>query len=230
MKYSKTIKANFLKRVNRFIGIVEINGHAKTVHIKNTGRCKELLIQGTEVYLEPAGNAQRKTKYDLVAVNKNNSNKIVNIDSQAPNKLVAEWLGKSGIFSDKALIKQEQVYGKSRFDFYIEDGPRKAFMEVKGVTLEDDNAALFPDAPTERGVKHLNELIDAAKKGYEAYVVFVIQFSGAKLFAPNAKTHKEFAIILHKAKLNGVKVIAVDCAVDTDAISIDNYVQVETAK
>lgn len=227
MKYNKLTNAKFLNRINRFAGIVDINGKEETVHIKNTGRCKELLILGTEVYLEQSDNPKRKTKYDLVAVDKNNSNKIVNIDSQAPNKLVSEWLGSSGIFSSDALIKQERVYGNSRFDFYIENGARKAFMEVKGVTLEKNGIALFPDAPTERGIKHLNELIDAVQKGFEAYVVFVIQFKGAKLFSPNVKTHKEFADTLRKASKKGVKVFAVDCIVEADGIIINDYVKTE---
>lgn len=227
MIYNKTLKANFVKRINRFVGIVDINGYEETVHIKNTGRCKELLIKGINVYLEPINKTDRKTKYDLVAVDKNNSNKVVNIDSQAPNKLVAEWLENSKIFSNKALVKQEKTYGNSRFDVYVEDGSRKAFIEVKGVTLEQDGIAMFPDAPTERGVKHLKELINAVNNGYEAYIIFVIQFYGAKLFKPNAKTHEEFANVLKEAETAGVKIIAVDCLVNTQSIKINNYVSVD---
>ncbi len=225
MTYDKIVRGTFLKRINRFIAFVEIDGKEETVHVKNTGRCKELLIESVDVYLQPSDKPDRKTKYDLVAVVKN-GNKVVNIDSQMPNKLVVEWLGKSGLFSKQARVKQEKVYGKSRFDVYVEDEGRKAFIEVKGVTLENDGVAMFPDAPTERGTKHLYELMDAVDEGYEAYIIFVIQLSGTKLFSPNRKTDERFARALKEAESKGVKIIAVDCVTYTDSITIDGFVDV----
>ncbi|MDF2803338.1 MAG: sfsA, partial [Anaerocolumna sp.] len=168
------IKAGIFKaRPNRFVAHIEIDGHIEICHVKNTGRCKELLLPDCIVYVEEASNTARKTKYSLIAVLK--GEKIINMDSQIPNKAVHEWLLEGNLFQDITLIKPEKVYGNSRFDFYIETSKQKIFMEVKGVTLEEDGVVRFPDAPTERGVKHMNELISCTKQGYEAYILFVIQ-------------------------------------------------------
>ncbi|MBR4934136.1 MAG: DNA/RNA nuclease SfsA, partial [Clostridia bacterium] len=173
MKYDNVREGRFISRPNRFIAIVELDGEEITVHVKNTGRCKELLIPGCTVYLEKAKNPERKTPYDLIAVKKGDI--LINMDSQVVNGAAEEWIKKSGIFSSDARVKREVTHGASRFDLYIEDGDRRAFLEVKGVTLEKEGAALFPDAPTLRGVKHLNHLSEVILEGYEAYVLFVIQ-------------------------------------------------------
>ena len=178
MKYSNVIKGKFISRPNRFIAQVEIDGKCETVHVKNTGRCKELLISGTTVYLAKADNPERKTAYDLIGVEKQRMGKpelSVNMDSQAANDAAAEWLQKGPLFPKDARICREVRYGNSRFDFYIEYEGKTAFLEVKGVTLEQDGIALFPDAPTERGVKHIKELISCKQNGYEAYILFVVQ-------------------------------------------------------
>lgn len=229
MKYKNIIAGKFLSRPNRFIATVEINGLPETVHVKNTGRCKELLIPGAKVYLAAFNNPSRKTKYDLIAVTKTTKDKriLINMDSQIPNDVVDEWLKDSDLFSDKASISREVTFGSSRFDFYVSDGKRKAFLEVKGVTLEKDGVALFPDAPTVRGVKHIHELIRAAELGFEAYVLFVIQMKGVQKFIPNAQTHPAFADALQQASGSGVKIIAMDCVVTKDSIKIDEQVPIE---
>lgn len=229
MEYKRIEKGIFLARPNRFIAKVEISGEVHTVHVKNTGRCKELLVKGATVFLEKSDNPARKTQYDLVAVIKERDNKkmLINMDSQVVNDVAGEWIAKGHIFSDKAVIKREVTYGDSRFDFYIEDCDRKAFLEVKGVTLENDGVASFPDAPTERGVKHLNELVRCIDEGYEAYVLFVIQMKGVFKFIPNDATHKSFGDALRKAKNKGVKVLAVDCNVAESSIDADRFVEVE---
>ena len=224
MKYTNIIKAKFISRPNRFISYVTIDGKTEVAHVKNTGRCKELLIPKTTVYLEIADNPARKTKYDLITVEKNNT--LVNIDSQAPNKVIEEWLKKGKIFSKKAVIKREFTYNKSRFDFYVEDGKRKAFIEVKGVTLERDGIAYFPDAPTERGVKHIQELQGSLKEGYEAYIIFVIQMKNIKALRPNDETHKAFGDALRKASKAGVKVLALDSIIKPDSILADQPISV----
>ncbi len=229
MKYRDIITGVFLSRPNRFIANVEIDGVSETVHVKNTGRCKELLVSGVKVYLSVSDNPDRKTKYDLVAVKKMAKNKevLINMDSQIPNDAVEEWLKQGALFSQKALISREATFGSSRFDFYVSDGNRKAFLEVKGVTLENDGIAMFPDAPTIRGVKHIYELIHAAELGYEAYVLFVIQMKGIQKFIPNDKTHPEFANALKKAAQSGVKIVAMDCIVTEDSIVIDSQIPIE---
>ena len=228
MKYKKIIKGQFVSRPNRFIARVLINGVEETVHVKNTGRCKELLVDKATVYLYESDNPARKTKYDLIAVEKNtpNGTLLVNMDSQVPNDVAEEWLKECYLFSKNAVIKREFTYNKSRFDFYIEDGSRKAFLEVKGVTLENDGVASFPDAPTERGIKHINELVEAVKEGYEAYILFVIQLKGINLFVPNDLTHKAFGDALRNAQKSGVKIIAVDSIIEPDSIRIDEFVPV----
>ena len=224
MKYTNIIKAKFISRPNRFISYVDIEGKTEVAHVKNTGRCKELLIPQANVYLEVAENPARKTKYDLITVEKNKA--LVNIDSQAPNKVIEEWLKKGKIFSKKALIKREFTYKKSRFDFYVEDGKRKAFIEVKGVTLERNGIAYFPDAPTERGVKHIQELQASLKEGYEAYIIFVIQMKNIKELRPNDETHKAFGDALREASKEGVKILALDSIIKPDSIVADQPIAV----
>ena len=230
MKYKNIFSGRFISRPNRFIAKVEIDGTEETVHVKNTGRCRELLTEGCTVYLEKSDNPDRKTKYDLVAVEKirnGKTNLLVNMDSQVPNAAAEEWLKKSGLFSSDAVIRREVTFGDSRFDFYIEDGERKAFLEVKGVTLESDGIALFPDAPTERGVKHIKELISCIEAGYEAYILFVIQMKEICLFRPNDKMHPEFGEALRNAESSGVKIIAMDCIVTPDSMEIDIPVEIQ---
>ena len=230
MKYSKIVEGKFISRPNRFIAYVEIDGKAETVHVKNTGRCKELLTDNATVYLSVSDNPARKTKYDLIAVKKGEL--LINMDSQIPNDVCEKWLKKGILFSDKAIIKREYTYKKSRFDFYIEDGERRAFLEVKGCTLENEGIASFPDAPTERGVKHIRELISALGDGYEAYILFVIQMKGISEFRPNDKTHKAFGDALREAKSKGVKILAYDSVVTPDSIAIDKeiYVNLDTCE
>ena len=215
MKYENITKATFIKRPNRFIAEVDIDGHKETVHVKNTGRCKELLIPGCEVWLTAPGSEGRKTKYDLVAVRKS-TGVLFNIDSQAPNKVVKEWLSKQGY--DKVI--PEYTYGDSRIDFYMEKENEKHLMEVKGCTLEIDGMGYFPDAPTERGVKHLRELVKAAKKGIKASLAFVIQMAGVDEVRPNVATHPEFGVALKEAKDAGVEVLFLKCHVEPDTLEI----------
>lgn len=228
MKYNNIVDGIFKSRPNRFIARVVVDGDEQTVHVKNTGRCKELLVENARVYLSRATNPDRKTKYDLVGVEKVTDRGVllINMDSQIPNDMVCEWLPVSGLFSDEAVIKREYTYGKSRFDFYVEDGNRKAFVEVKGVTLENNGVASFPDAPTERGIKHINELIGALSDGYEAYIIFVIQMKGVNEFMPDSERHPEFASALKRAGAEGVRIIAVDSIVSYDEIKIDNNITV----
>lgn len=230
MKYNNIVSAKFLRRVNRFIAHVELDGKETVVHVKNTGRCKELLIPGCIVYLERSDNPSRKTQYDLVTVEKIRPGKsplTVNMDSQAANEIAAEWLKKEFLFSADAVFRREVFYGDSRFDFYIEDGDRKAFLEVKGVTLENDGVAAFPDAPTDRGVKHLRELTESLKKGYEAYVLFIVQMKGISVLHPNDETHKAFGDALRNAANAGVRVLAVDCVVSPQEVYADQFIPVE---
>ncbi len=230
MRYNNIVKGIFKCRPNRFIAKVEINGKEETVHVKNTGRCRELLRENVTVYLEKSSNPNRKTAYDLVAVEKvreGKENLLVNMDSQIPNAVAFEWLtGENPLFSKNAKIKREVTFGDSRFDLYVEDGERKAFVEVKGVTLEHSGYALFPDAPTERGVKHINELVKATESGYEAYILFVIQMKEVHTFSPNEEMHADFAEALKNAYNKGVKVIAMDCVVTPDEMIIDKKVRV----
>ncbi len=224
MKYSHIVQGKFLERPNRFIAYVEVEGRKETVHVKNTGRCKELLMPGTTVYLEKSDKKDRKTLYDLVGVRKGEM--MVNIDSQAPNMVVEEFLREGKLFEDVVTIRPETFYGNSRFDFYIETAKEKIFMEVKGVTLEKDGVVLFPDAPSERAVKHVEELIKAKEEGYQVYVLFVIQMDAAKYFTPNEETHPEFAKVLCEAASQGVKVLAYNCKVTPDSLVLDEPVPV----
>ena len=230
MKYQNVVGADFVERLNRFVATVKMNGKTETVHVKNTGRCKELLVPGYRVYLEKSANQNRKTAFDLIAVEKERKGKpplLINMDSQIPNAAVEEWLEKGNLFSKNAKIKREVKFGSSRFDFYIEDGEKKAFLEVKGVTLEGDGIARFPDAPTERGIKHINELIAAKKQGFEAYILFVIQMKETHLFEPNNETHRQFGEALVRAQKSGVNILAVDCAVTPESITLENPVEIK---
>jgi len=215
MIYENITRANFIRRPNRFIAEVEIDGRKETVHVKNTGRCKELLIPGCEVWLTAPGTPGRKTKYDLVAVRKDNGI-LFNIDSQAPNKVVKEWLAGQGY--DKVV--PEFTYGNSRIDFYMERSGEKYLMEVKGCTLEVNGIGYFPDAPTERGVKHLRELAKAAKDGYKAILAFVIQMDGVSEVRANIDTHPEFGVALEEAKAAGVVVKFLKCHVEPDKLTV----------
>ena len=217
MKYDNIKKATFLNRPNRFIANVEIGGKKETVHVKNTGRCKELLLPGCEVYLTAPGTPDRKTKYDLVAVKKE-TGILFNIDSQAPNKVVKEWLQNKGY--DKVI--PEYTYGDSRIDFYMEKGDERYLMEVNGCTLEVDGIGYFPDAPTQRGIKHLNELAGAVKKGYKAILAFVIQMDGVSEVRPNVNTHPEFAKAFEDAKAAGVDILFLTCHVEPDLLVINS--------
>lgn len=224
MKYHRIEKGRFLERPNRFIAYVEINGKKEKVHVKNTGRCKELLIPGAEVYLEKSENETRSTAYDLVAVQK--KNRLINMDSAAPNKAVEEWLLKKQLFPGLTMLRPETTYKNSRFDFYAECGERKIFIEVKGVTLEEENVVSFPDAPSERAVKHVQELIEAAGEGYETYIIFAVQMADVDYFKPNEEKQKEFAEILQRARRAGVQIKAYDCQVGADSMEIRKEVPV----
>ncbi len=230
MKYQNIIPAIFLSRPNRFIAHVEINGKVEVAHVKNTGRCRELLIEGATVYLSVFDNLKRKTKYDLIAVVKQRDGGaplLINMDSQIANDVADEWLRSGALFSKKANIRREVTWGTSRFDFYIEDGDRRAFLEVKGVTLENDGVARFPDAPTERGIKHLNELASCVGEGYEAYLLFVVQMKGIRVVRPHDEMQKSFGDALRAAFRSGVQVMAVDCIVTPDSIVFDSEISVE---
>ena len=224
MKYTEIIKATFIKRLNRFVALCNIDGEEIYCHVKNTGRCGEILTVGAECFLEKASNPGRKYKYSLIAVKK--GERLINIDSQAPNKAAGEFLKSGRLFSDIENIKAESTYGKSRFDFYFEHSGKKAYLEVKGVTLEKNGAVYFPDAPTLRGTKHLNELCDCARKGYEAYVLFVVQMKGAEFFSPEEKNDPDFALSLRKAKECGVIILCYDCNVTEKEMNIADAVPV----
>lgn len=222
MRYQNIHRAIFLSRPNRFIAKVLLDGEEETVHVKNTGRCKELLVPGCTVYLERSANPARKTLYDLVTVEK--GERIINMDSQAPNKLFEEWARAGRFVPGLTLLRPETAWGHSRFDFYWESKERKGFTEVKGCTLEEDGWTYFPDAPTERGVKHMEELLLAKKEGYEAAVCFVIQMSDVKGFSPNDRTHPAFGRALREAAAGGVEVLAYQCEVIPEEVTITTKV------
>ena len=225
MRYGRVISGRFISRPNRFIAKVEIEGIEETVHVKNTGRCKELLVPNATVYLSVSNNPQRKTKYDLLAVEKVTSRGVltVNMDSQVVNDVALEYL-KS--LYPSAIIRREVTYKSSRFDFYIETENEKIFVEAKGVTLENDGVVSFPDAPTERGVKHIRELCSALSDGYYAHILFVVQMENAISFMPNDITHREFGTELRKAKELGVNIMAINCLVTPDTIIPYNRMEV----
>lgn len=224
MKYQHIVQAEFIDRPNRFIAHVLLEGREETVHVKNTGRCRELLNKGAVVYLEKSDNPTRSTAYDLIAVKK--GERLINMDSQAPNKAVGEWLLTKELFPGLVFVRPETKYGNSRFDFYVETENEKIFIEVKGVTLEDNGVVKFPDAPSDRAVKHVEELIQARKDEYGVYVIFVIQMEGVKYFLPNEATHAEFAKALQKAAREGVEILAYDCKVTPDSMEINQPVKV----
>ena len=224
MKYNNMVPGIFLARPNRFIAHVEIDGKSEIVHVKNTGRCRELLPVGAEVWCEVSDNPNRKTKFDLITVRK--GHRLINMDSQAPNKAAGEWLLGGGL-GEIQNLKAETFHEDSRFDFSFEKDGRKCFLEVKGVTLENEGVCAFPDAPTDRGAKHLNGLCKLAREGYGAYVLFVIQMAGVKYRHPNDATDPKFAAALREAAANGVQVLAVDCHVTEDTMEIRNPVPVK---
>lgn len=228
MRYENIEEGRFIERPNRFVAYVDIAGRREKVHVKNTGRCRELLIPGAPVYLEKSCNPDRSTAYDLIAVEK--KGRLINVDSQAPNRVVLEWLQTRQLFPDLVSIRPETVYGSSRLDFYIETAGEKIFMEVKGVTLEEEGEVRFPDAPSERAVKHVEELIRARREGYGACVLFVIQMKGVNYLIPNAATHPEFAEALRRASRAGVKLLAYDCLVTVDSLAIADAVPVYLEK
>lgn len=230
MKYEKIIKGNFIERPNRFVAIVETGGKKVTAHVKNTGRCRELLVPGATVYLEDFEGRMGsiKLKYSLIGVEKGNI--TVNMDSQAPNKIIKESLESGSLalpeMESLVMIKPEAVYGESRLDFYVKDCKgREGYIEVKGVTLETCGIAMFPDAPTERGIKHLHELQHAVGEGKKAFIIFVIQMKGVLSFEPNDERHKAFGDALREAACSGVTVLAYDCMVGEDFISLGDEVR-----
>lgn len=230
MQYSHVTAGEFIARPNRFIARVRLDGREETVHVKNTGRCRELLVPGCRVYLAGADNPARRTAYDLIAVEKERAGQpplLINMDSQAVNKVAAEWLPRSGLFSLEAVIRPEVQQRDSRFDFCITDGKERAWLEVKGVTLEQDGVALFPDAPTERGVKHLRGLAACRRAGDRALVLFVVQMKGMTCLRPHDATHPAFGQALREAAAAGVEVLAMDCVVRPDSLVIDRPVAVE---
>lgn len=225
MKYNKIVKAEFIERPNRFVAKVLLEGEELYCHVKNTGRCRELLQPGAEVYLEDSQNPNRKYRYSLVSVKK--GERIVNMDSQAPNKAVFEWLNNGSLFKNIKFLKSECKYGSSRFDFYCEYEDKKAYIEVKGVTLENENVVSFPDAPTERGARHVGELSECIKEGFEAYIIFVVQMKDVFYFTTNEAHDPVFAAALKKAKDEGVNIIAVDCRVTPEEMVIEDFVKVQ---
>lgn len=222
MVYHNIQQGIFLERPNRFIAYVEIDGKVHKCHVKNTGRCRELLVPGAIVYLQGFDKPSRKTAYDLISVYK--GERLINLDSQAPNAVFGEFIPK--LFEDIKLVRREYTYKSSRFDFYIEAGERKIFVEVKGVTLEEGGVVSFPDAPTERGLKHIRELMDARENGYECYLFFVVQMQGVSYFTPNDATQKEFGQALREARQAGVNLLAYDCIVSSEQIFISNFVEI----
>lgn len=222
MTYGNVLEARFIERPNRFIAHVELGGQREVCHVKNTGRCRELLVPGAKVYLEESGNPARKTKFDLIAVCK--GDRLINMDSQAPNKVAAECL--PGLIPGLTELKAEQTFGDSRFDFAALSPTGRWFIEVKGVTLEQDGVVLFPDAPTERGVKHLHGLCAALDEGFKAMVLFVVQMEGVRYFTPNAQTHPAFAQALRESRDKGVLIKAIDCHTAPNSLTARGAVEV----
>ena len=223
MQYHNIREGRFLSRPNRFIAHVEIDGQVEVCHVKNTGRCRELLVPGTTVWVEESDNPNRKTRFDLITVDRGGM--MINMDSQVPNKLFAEW-AKEGHMGALDEIRAECRFGESRFDFRLRQGEQLTYVEVKGCTLEVDGQALFPDAPTERGVKHIRELMAVRAAGHDAILFIVIQMKGVKVFRPNRTTHPAFADALLEAQAAGVEIMAWDCIVTPDRIFIDQPVEV----
>lgn len=224
MKYKEVQKAKFIARPNRFIARVKLDGEEINVHVKNTGRCAELLVPGCTVYLEKGQNPARKTPYDLIAVEKGQT--LINMDSAAPNAAVGEWLAEGGI-GPLDELRAEYKLGDSRFDFYARKGEEKILVEVKGCTLEQDGLAMFPDAPTQRGLKHVKELTAYAKEGWKCFVLIVIQMKGIHTFRPNWATQPEFGEALRQAAQAGVTLLAMDCVVAPDSMKLDKPVPID---
>lgn len=224
MTYENICRAEFIDRPNRFIAHALLDGKVVVCHVKNTGRCRELLLPGAAVYLQHAANPLRKTAYDLIAVEK--GERLINIDAAAPNAVFGEWLRAGGLGFVPEKVLPEQRHGDSRFDFYFEHRGIRAFAEVKGVTLEENGIVRFPDAPTLRGVKHLHGLADCVREGYEAYAVFVVQMQDVKYFEPNWATHPEFGVALQEAEGAGVKLLALSCRVSPDSLAIADPVEI----
>ena len=224
MRYKNIVAGRFISRPNRFIAHVELNGRTEVVHVKNTGRCKELLVPDAVVYLEGNDDPGRKTAWDLVAVEK--GSRLINMDAQAPNRVFGEWVQTGRFLPDVTLVRPETKYGDSRFDFYIEAAGKRHFVEVKGVTLEENGVVRFPDAPTQRGVKHLEELIRAREEGYESWVCFVVQMEDVTHFEPNDTTHPAFGEALRRAERAGVHILALECEVTQDSMNISGTVPV----
>lgn len=224
MQYQEVVSGRFVARPNRFIALVDTPDGQQVCHVKNTGRCRELLVPGTTVYLERAGNPLRKTAFDLIAVEKGPL--LINMDAQAPNHVFAEFVRSGGFLPDVTAVRSEYVYGDSRLDFYLETAKGPHLVEVKGVTLEEEGTARFPDAPTERGVKHIRELQRAAALGLDASLVFVVQMKGVHRVLPNDNTHAAFGTALREAAKNSVNVCAYDCVVTPDSLTIDGPVPV----
>lgn len=224
MKYDNILPAVFISRPNRFIAEIETEGRREICHVKNTGRCRELLTEGARIYVQRSDNPARKTKYDLISVLK--GRELINMDSQAPNKVFAEWVSDGNFIKNISLLKPECKYKNSRFDFYMEAVNRKIFAEIKGVTLEENGIVMFPDAPTERGVKHIRELCECVNDGCEAYIFFIIQMKHCSFFTPNRITHPEFADALVEAEKKGVNIKALNCIVKPDELKIDRSVDI----
>ena len=224
MRYAKMVEGTFLARPNRFIAHIEIDGKIEVCHVKNTGRCRELLPAGAKVWCLDARSPSRKTRYDLITVQK--GERLINMDSQAPNMAAKEWLMAGGL-GEIENLKAETKHGDSRFDFSFTKGGRQCFLEVKGVTLENEGICAFPDAPTQRGAKHLKELAQLARSGYGAYVLFVIQMEGVRYLHPNDVTDKPFGDALREAKNAGVEILAYDCKITVDTMEMNEKVEVK---
>ena len=220
MRYGKVVSGTFISRPNRFIAYVDIDGTEHKVHVKNTGRCSEILLPGCIVVLEDSDNPSRKTRYDLIAAYKDDM--LINIDSQAPNKAFGEWIISSCFFGRNPIVHPEDTLGDSRFDFMVESGERRILIEVKGVTQEHDGVCMFPDAPTERGLKHLRGLDEASTLGYETFIAMIVQMKGMHLFVPNRVTHPEFAEALREVVKGGTGLLVMDCVVTEDSMSVDS--------
>ena len=224
MQYERVRRGSFVARPNRFIAHVALDGETVVTHVKNTGRCRELLVPGAPVYLQEWDSPHRKTKFDLIAVEK--GQRLINMDAQAPNQIFGDWARAGHFVEGLTLLKAETVHGQSRFDFYWEAGLRKGFVEVKGVTLEEENAAYFPDAPTQRGVKHVEELISCLSEGYEATLFLAIQMEGIAFWSPNDRTHPEFGAAVRRAAAAGVRILAYDCRVTPETLAVNRPVEV----
>ena len=227
MQYDNIRRGQFVSRPNRFIAHIIVDGREEICHVKNTGRCRELLVPGATIFVREVNNDKRKTKFDLLSVYK--GERLVNIDSQIPNQVFREWIEGSNYFPGLSYIKPEYTYRNSRLDYYLEAGERRIVAEIKGVTLEKEGLALFPDAPTERGIKHINDLCHAITEGYEAYLFFIIQMKDVLYFAPHRETHPAFAEAVAGAVEQGVQLLALDCYVTADSITAGDFVEVRAA-